>query len=426
LACCFFIGKILEAIMGSRRVVVTGMGMLTPLGADLTTSWNNIKEGKSGIDVISSFDAESFPTFIGGQVPAFAMDQYIPKKESRRMDMFIQYGMVAGMQAFEDSGLEVTPENANRIGLAIGAGIGGLNTIENTHNDLLKGGARKMSPFFVPGAIINMIAGNLSIKYGMRGPNLSIVTACTTGVHNIGHAARMIAYGDADAMLAGGAENATGNLGIGGFCAMKALSKRNDEPQKASRPWDKDRDGFVLSDGAGVMMVEELEHAKKRGAKIYAELVGFGMSGDAYHMTSPPADGYGAALSMENAIKDAKVNLSDIDYINAHGTSTPAGDKAEAQAVKSVFGEHAKNLMVSSTKSMTGHLLGAAGAVESIISVLALNDGVAPPTINLDNPDEGCDLDFVAHTAKEKSMTYTLCNSFGFGGTNGSVLFKKY
>jgi 3-oxoacyl-[acyl-carrier-protein] synthase II len=421
-----FYWKILEAIMGSRRVVITGMGMLTPLGANLNTSWNNIKEGKSGIDVISSFDAEPFPTFIGGQVPAFDMDQYIPKKESRRMDMFIQYGMVAGMQAFDDSGLEVTPENANRIGLAIGAGIGGLNSIENTHNDLLKGGARKMSPFFVPGAIINMIAGNLSIKYGMRGPNLSIVTACTTGVHNIGHAARMIAYGDADAMLAGGAENATGNLGIGGFCAMKALSKRNEEPQRASRPWDKDRDGFVLSDGAGVMMVEELEHAKKRGAKIYAELVGFGMSGDAYHMTSPPADGYGAALSMENAIKDAKVNLSEIDYINAHGTSTPAGDKAEAQAVKTVFGDHAKNLMVSSTKSMMGHLLGAAGAVESIISVLALNDGVAPPTINLDNPDEGCDLDFVAHTAKEKSMNYTLCNSFGFGGTNGSVLFKKY
>jgi len=412
--------------MNSRRVVVTGMGMLTPVGSNMDSSWENLKAGKSGIAVLENMDTGPFPTKIGGSVPEFDMSEYMPPKEARKMDMFIQYGMVAGIQAIEDSGLQVTEENATRIGLAVGAGIGGLNTIEKNYDAFLKGGARKISPFFVPGAIINMIAGNLSIKYGIRGPNISIVTACTTGVHNIGHAARMIAYGDADAMIAGGAEMATGNLGIGGFCSAKALSRRNDEPEKASRPWDRDRDGFVLSDGAGVMVLEELEHAKARGAKIYAEVAGFGMSGDAYHMTSPPADGAGAALSMDNALKDAKVNPEQVAYINAHGTSTPAGDIAEATAVKSVFASCADKVMVSSTKSMTGHLLGAAGAVESIITALAIHDGVVPPTINLDNPDEGCDLDFVPHTARDVNMEYALCNSFGFGGTNGSLLFKKF
>lgn len=412
--------------MNSRRVVVTGMGMLTPVGSDMNSSWDNLKAGKSGIGLLTNMDTEPFPTKIGGSVPEFDMAQYLPPKESRKMDMFIQYGMVAGIQAIEDSGLEVTEENATRIGLAVGAGIGGLNTIEKNYDAFLKGGARKISPFFVPGAIINMIAGNLSIKYGIRGPNISIVTACTTGVHNIGHAARMIAYGDAEVMIAGGAEMATGNLGIGGFCSAKALSRRNDEPEKASRPWDRDRDGFVLSDGAGVMVLEDLEHAQKRGAKIYAEVVGFGMSGDAYHMTSPPADGAGAALSMSNALRDAGVNPEQVQYINAHGTSTPAGDIAEATAVKSVFNNCADKVMVSSTKSMTGHLLGAAGAIESIITALTVRDDVVPPTINLDNPDEGCDLDFVPHTARDVKIEYALCNSFGFGGTNGSLLFKKF
>jgi 3-oxoacyl-[acyl-carrier-protein] synthase II len=342
------------------------------------------------------------------------------------MDAFIQYGIVAGMQAMQDAGLDINEANANRIGAAIGSGIGGLGLIEENHSSLVNGGPRKISPFFVPSTIVNMIAGHLTIMYGMRGPSISIATACTSGVHNIGHAARIIAYNDADVMLAGGAEKASTPLGVGGFGAARALSTRNDNPQAASRPWDKDRDGFVLGDGAGMMVLEEYEHAKQRGAKIYAEIVGFGMSSDAYHMTSPPENGAGAALAMENALRDAGVTTSQIGYINAHGTSTPAGDKAETQAVKSVFGSDANRVMVSSTKSMTGHLLGAAGAIESIFTVLALRDQAVPPTINLDNPDEGCDLDFVPHEARQtKDMEFTLCNSFGFGGTNGSLIFHR-
>ena len=341
------------------------------------------------------------------------------------MDIFIQYGMVASIQAIEDSGLETTEENAGRIGVAVGSGIGGLTMIEKNYDNILANGPRKISPFFVPGSIINMISGNLSIKYGYKGPNIAIVTACTTGTHNIGFSARMIQQGDADVMVAGGAEMATSQLGLGGFAAARALSTRNDDPQAASRPWDKDRDGFVLSDGAGVMVLEEYEHAKARGAKIYAELTGFGMSGDAYHMTSPPADGSGAAASMSNAIRDAGLNSDAVDYINAHGTSTPAGDVAETLAVKSVMGDAAKKVAVSSTKSMIGHLLGAAGAVEAIFSVLAINDNVAPPTINLDNPDEGCDLNYVAHTAQQRNIEVAVSNSFGFGGTNGSLVFQS-
>lgn len=343
-----------------------------------------------------------------------------------KMDAFIQYGVAAGMQAMQDAGLDITEANASRIGAAIGSGIGGLGLIEENHTALVNGGPRKISPFFVPSTIVNMIAGHLTIMYGLRGPSISIATACTSGVHNIGHAARIIAYNDADVMVAGGAEKASTPLGVGGFGAARALSTRNDNPQAASRPWDKDRDGFVLGDGAGMMVLEEYEHAKKRGAKIYAEVVGFGMSSDAYHMTSPPEDGSGAALAMVNALRDAGITTSQIGYINAHGTSTPAGDKAETQAVKSVFGEDAYKVMVSSTKSMTGHLLGAAGAVESIFTVLALRDQAIPATINLDNPDEGCDLDYVPHDARQvKDMEYTLCNSFGFGGTNGSLVFRK-
>ncbi|AUC41177.1 3-oxoacyl-acyl-carrier-protein synthase, KASII [Dickeya solani RNS 08.23.3.1.A] len=341
------------------------------------------------------------------------------------MDAFIQYGVVAGIQAMQDSGLEVTEANASRIGAAIGSGIGGLGLIEENHSALVHGGPRKISPFFVPSTIVNMVAGHLSIMFGLRGPTISIATACTSGVHNIGHAARIIAYNDADVMLAGGAEKASTPLGVGGFGAARALSTRNDNPQAASRPWDKDRDGFVLGDGAGILVLEEYEHAKKRGAKIYAEIVGFGMSSDAYHMTSPPESGAGAALAMENALRDAGITTEQVGYINAHGTSTAAGDKAEAQAVKSVFGADTR-VLVSSTKSMIGHLLGAAGAVESIFCLLALRDKAVPPTINLDNPDEGCDLDFVAHEARQvTNMEYTLCNSFGFGGTNGSLVFRK-
>ena len=341
------------------------------------------------------------------------------------MDLFIQYGIAAGIQAFDDSGLTVNEQNADRIGVAVGSGIGGLGLIEDNHNALLSGGPRKISPFFVPSTIVNMIAGHLSIMRGLRGPNIAISTACSTGVHNIGHAARMIAYGDADAMLAGGSEKASTPMGMGGFAAARALSTRNDDPQAASRPWDRDRDGFVLGDGAGMMVLEEYEHAKARGAKIYAELVGFGMSGDAYHMTSPPADGAGAALAMVNAIRDAGVDVSQIQYVNAHGTSTPAGDIAETRAVKSVFGDFSKQVMVSSTKSMTGHLLGAAGSVEAIFTVMSLKDQAIAPTINLDNPDDECDLDYVPHEARQAHIEYALCNSFGFGGTNGSLLFRK-
>ncbi|WP_413529476.1 beta-ketoacyl-ACP synthase II [Rahnella inusitata] len=412
--------------MSKRRVVVTGLGMLSPVGNTVESTWNALLAGQSGISLIDHFDTSAYATRFAGLVKDFNCEEFIPRKDARKMDAFIQYGITAGIQAMQDSGLEVTAENATRIGAAIGSGIGGLGLIEENHTSLVNGGPRKISPFFVPSTIVNMIAGHLSIMFGLRGPSISIATACTSGVHNIGHAARIIAYNDADVMLAGGAEKASTPLGVGGFGAARALSTRNDNPQAASRPWDKDRDGFVLGDGAGIMVLEEYEHARKRGAKIYAEIVGFGMSSDAYHMTSPPEDGAGAALAMENALNDAGISASAIGYINAHGTSTAAGDKAEAQAVKSVFGADAHKVLVSSTKSMTGHLLGAAGAVESIFTVLSLRDQAVPPTINLDNPDEGCDLDFVAHEARQvKGMEYTLCNSFGFGGTNGSLVFRK-
>ncbi|QPR27469.1 beta-ketoacyl-ACP synthase II [Edwardsiella hoshinae] len=412
--------------MSKRRVVVTGLGMLSPVGNTVDSTWNALLAGQSGISLIDHFDTSAYATRFAGLVKDFNCEEHISRKDARKMDLFIQYGIMAGIQAFHDSGLEITEENAPRIGAAIGSGIGGLGLIEENHSALMHGGPRKISPFFVPSTIVNMVAGHLSIMLGLRGPSISIATACTSGVHNIGHAARMIAYGDADAMLAGGAEKASTQLGVGGFGAARALSTRNDDPQAASRPWDKDRDGFVLGDGAGILVLEEYQHALARGAKIYAELVGFGMSSDAYHMTSPPADGAGAALAMANALRDAGVTPEQVGYINAHGTSTSAGDKAETQAVKRVYGDAAARVMVSSTKSMTGHLLGAAGAVESIFTILALRDQVVPPTINLDNPDEGCDLDFVPHEARQVSgLEYALCNSFGFGGTNGSIIFRK-
>lgn len=411
--------------MSKRRVVVTGLGLLSPVGNDYVSTWQNIIAGQSGIGPITSFDASAFTTHFAGEVKNFDVEAYIPKKECKKMDKFIQFGIAAGKQALAHSGLEISPQNADRVGVAIGSGIGGLGLIEENHTKLMKSGPRKISPFFVPATITNMISGFLSIMEGLKGPNLNIVTACTTGVHNIGVAARTIAYGDADAMLAGGAESSICPLGLGGFAAARALSTRNDAPQIASRPWDKDRDGFVMGEGAGVVMLEEYEFARARGATIYAELVGFGMSGDAYHMTSPPESGEGAARAMKNALNDAKVNADEVGYINAHGTSTPAGDVAEVGAVKTIFAEHANKVLVSSTKSMTGHLLGAAGAIEAIFTILALKDQVAPPTINLDEPGEGCDLDFVANQAKEIKMAYALCNSFGFGGTNGSLLFKK-
>jgi len=411
--------------MSKRRVVVTGIGLLSPVGPNVKTSWEAIVNGVSGITAIEHFDCSEVATKIAGTVKGFDANDYMDTKTARKMDGFIQYGIGAAIQAYRDSGLSIDESNAGRIGAAIGSGIGGLGFIEKNHQALVKSGPRKVSPFFVPGSIINMIAGNLSIMLGFKGPNISITTACTTGVHNIGAAARMIQYGDADAMFAGGAENASTPLGIAGFAAARALSTRNDAPEQASRPWDKDRDGFVLGDGAGVMVLEEYEHAKKRGAKIYAELTGFGMSGDAYHMTSPPEDGAGAASAMVNALADAKLNADSIGYINAHGTSTKAGDLAETTAVKSVFGAAASKVLVSSTKSMTGHLLGAAGSVEAIFSVLAIKDKVAPPTINLDNPDEGCDLDYVPNQAKQVELQHVLCNSFGFGGTNGSLIFSR-
>jgi len=411
--------------VSKRRVVVTGLGMLSPVGNTVASTWNALLAGQSGISLIDHFDTSAYATRFAGLVKDFNSEDFIPRKEARKMDAFIQYGVAAGIQAMQDSGLEVTEANASRIGAAIGSGIGGLGLIEENHGALVHGGPRKISPFFVPSTIVNMVAGHLSIMFGLRGPTISIATACTSGVHNIGHAARIIAYNDADVMLAGGAEKASTPLGVGGFGAARALSTRNDNPQAASRPWDKDRDGFVLGDGAGILVLEEYEHAKKRGAKIYAEIVGFGMSSDAYHMTSPPENGAGAALAMENALRDAGITTEQVGYINAHGTSTAAGDKAETQAVKSVFGADTR-VLVSSTKSMIGHLLGAAGAVESIFCIQALRDKAVPPTINLDNPDEGCDLDFVAHEARQvTNMEYTLCNSFGFGGTNGSLVFRK-
>jgi 3-oxoacyl-[acyl-carrier-protein] synthase II len=409
-----------------RRVVVTGLGAVSPVGLSAADSWESVLKGRSGIAHLDVFDVSEFSTRIGGSIRNFDITDYISDKEARKMDVFIHYGLAAGCQAFEHSGVEVTAQNADRIGVAIGAGIGGITGIENGHNAFLKGGPRKISPFFVPSNIINMISGNLSIKYGLQGPNFAIVTACTTGTHNIGEAARVIKYGDADVMVAGGSEMATSPTSLGGFASAKALSRRNDEPELASRPWDRDRDGFVLSDGAGVMVLEELEHASRRGATIYAELVGFGMSADAYHMTQPPAGGEGAARCMRHALRDAGLNPEDIDYINAHGTSTPAGDLAETLAVKSVLGVHAYKVAVSSTKSMTGHMLGAAGGIEAIFSVRALCDQVAPPTINLDNPDPECDLDYIPHQARELRLKHAMSNSFGFGGTNGTLIFKKF
>lgn len=412
--------------MSKRRVVVTGLGMLSPVGNTADISWQSLLNGQSGITNIEHFDTTEFPTKFAGLVKDFDPEQFgISRKDARKMDLFIQYGVAAGLQALEDSGLQVTEQNADRIGVSIGSGIGGLGLIEQNHSSLMAGGPRKLSPFFVPSTIINMAAGHLSIMKGLRGPNVAITTACTTGTHAIGFAARMIAYGDADVMVCGGAEKASTPMGMGGFAAAKALSTRNDEPQKASRPWDKDRDGFVLGDGAGVLVLEEYEHAKARGAKIYAEFVGFGMSADANHMTAPPEDGAGAALAMTNALKDAGLSADQIGYVNAHGTSTPLGDLAELRAVKATFGTHTSKLLVSSTKSMTGHLLGAAGAIEAIITVLALRDQVAPPTINLDQPDDECDLDLVPHVAKSAHFEYALSNSFGFGGTNGSLIFKR-
>ncbi len=411
--------------MSKRRVVVTGMGMLTPVGNTVESSWKALLSGRSGIQTIEHFDTTGFSTTFAGMLNDFNCEDYMSKKDARKMDVFIQYGIAASIQAMKDSGLEITEENAERIGVAIGSGIGGLGLIEVNHRLYLEKGARKISPFFVPSTIVNMIAGHVSIRYGLRGPNIAISTACTTGLHNIGHAARMIAYGDADAMLAGGAEKASTELGMGGFGSAKALSSRNDNPQAASRPWDRDRDGFVLGDGAGVMVLEEYEHAKARGAKIYCELVGFGMSGDAYHMTSPTPDGSGGALAMKAAIRDAKITPQDIGYINAHGTSTFAGDRAETHGICMAFGDAAKTTMVSSTKSMIGHLLGAAGSVESIITAMSLYDQAIAPTINLDNPDDECTLDYVPHEARQVKMEYALCNSFGFGGTNGSLIFKK-
>ena len=411
--------------MNGRRVVVTGLGMVSPVGLSVEETWQNILAGKSGAATIEAFDVSAYSTRFSASVKAFDASPYLAAKDSRKMDVFVQYGMAAGIQAMDDSGFEVTEANAGRIGAAIGSGIGGIGQIEKNTEIVRTSGPRKISPFFVPGSIINMIAGNLSVKYNMQGPNLAIVTACTSGTHNIGLGARLIAQGDADAMLVGGAEMATTPVGLGGFAAARALSTRNDDPAAASRPWDKDRDGFVLGDGAGVMLLEEYESAKARGARIYAELTGFGMSGDAYHMTLPPEDGRGAAAAMRNAINDAQLPVEELDYINAHGTSTNAGDKAESEAVKSVMGAAAANVAVSSTKSMIGHLLGAAGAVEAIFSVLALRDQVAPPTINLDNPEEGCDLNYVPHTAQQRVIRNVLSNSFGFGGTNGSLLFRK-
>ena len=411
--------------MSKRRVVVTGMGMLTPLGVDLESSWQGLTAGKSGVAPIQSFDTTDYPVRFGGHVPEFDISEYLPPKEARRMDGFMQFGLVAGVQAMRDSGLEVTDENRDRIGVAVGSGIGGIVTIETCHDVVNNRGPAKVSPFFVPSCIINMIAGHLSIMYGLQGPNIAITTACTTGTHNIGFGARLIAAGDADAMVVGGAEKSTSPTTMAGFAAMRALSTRNEQPERASRPWDRDRDGFVLSDASAVLVLEEYEHAKTRGARIYCELAGFGMSADASHITSPSENGQGAARSMQNALNDAQMPANEISYINAHGTSTLLGDIAETMAIKTVMGSDADNVAVSSTKSMIGHALGAAGSVEAVISVLALRDQVAPPTINLDNPDEGCDLDYVPHRAKEMPIRASLSNSFGFGGTNGTLIFKQ-
>jgi 3-oxoacyl-[acyl-carrier-protein] synthase II len=411
--------------MSKRRVVVTGLGIISPVGNDVATAWANITAGHSGIGQITHFDASTFPTRIAGEIRDFDPAQYVAAKDVKKMDPFIHYGIAASIQALADAGLKPHEHDEERIGVAVGAGIGGIGTIEKTAITYHEAGQRKISPFFVPSSIINMASGNLSIMLGLKGPNIACVTACTTATHNIGLAMRMIQYGDADVMIAGGAEYATVGTAVGGFCSARAMSTRNDEPAKASRPWDRDRDGFVLSDGAGVLVIEDYEHAKARGARIYCEVVGFGMSGDAFHMTSPPEDGDGARRSMAAAIADAKVNPDEIGYVNAHATSTGVGDIAEVNAIKSCFGDYAKKLPVSSTKSMTGHLLGAAGGVEAIFSILGMRDGVIPPTINLDNPGEGCDLDFVPHTARQAKLDIVLSNSFGFGGTNGTLVFRK-
>lgn len=407
-----------------RRVVVTGIGMVTPLGLTTQETWQALLAGKSGAGPITQFDASAFTTRFAASVKNFDPTVYLNPKEARKFDIFVQYAVAATKQAMDDSGLQITDSNSHRVGVAVGSGIGGLPSIEKTHQILMESGPRRISPFFIPGTIINMAPGVISMQYKAKGPNISIVTACTTGAHNIGYAMRTIAYGDADVMISGGAEMATSPLGVGGFAACRALSTRNDAPEKASRPWDKDRDGFVLGDGAGILILEEYEHAKKRGAKIYAELLGFGMSADAYHITSPDPDASGFVATMSNALKDAGISADKVDYINAHGTSTPAGDEVEVKAVKILFGEHAKKLAMSSTKSMTGHLLGAAGAVEAIFSILAIRDQIAPPTINLDNPSEGCDIDLIPHTARKMKIEVALSNSFGFGGTNGSLIFR--
>jgi 3-oxoacyl-[acyl-carrier-protein] synthase II len=409
--------------LSNRRVVVTGLGIISPVGNTIAEAWDNLIAGRTGIARITRFDPSQFASHMAGEVKNFEVEQFLNPKEARRMDLFIQYGMVAGIQAIRDSGIEVTEANAERIGINIGSGIGGLPLIEETHAILMESGPRKISPFFIPGSIINMISGNLSILYGIKGPNLGIVTACTSGLHAIGLSARLIAYGDAEVMVAGGAEGAISQLGIGGFAAARALSTRNDDPATASRPWDKDRDGFVLGEGSGVLVLEEYEHAKRRGAKIYAEVAGFGMSGDAYHMTAPSTDG--PRRSMLNAIRDAGVNADQLNYINAHGTSTPLGDKNETDAIKLALGDAAYKTVVNSTKSMTGHLLGGAGGVESIFSVLAVHHQVSPPTINVFSQDPECDLDYCANTARDMKIDFALKNNFGFGGTNGSLVFKR-
>jgi 3-oxoacyl-[acyl-carrier-protein] synthase II len=411
--------------LSKRKVVVTGLGIVSPVGNTVADAWSNIVAGKSGITNITKFDASAFASQVAGEVKGFDVDQYLSPKEARRMDTFIQYGLAAGIQAVRDAGIEVTDENAERIGVSIGSGIGGLQLIEDTDKVYQESGPRKISPFFIPGTIINMISGNLSIMYGFKGPNIAIVTACTTATHAIGDAARFIEYGDADVMIAGGAEAAITELGVGGFAAARALSTRNDDPATASRPWDVDRDGFVIGEGAGVLVLEEYEHAKARGAKIYCELAGFGMSADAYHMTSPSENGEGAARCMRNALRNAGINPDEVDYVNAHGTSTPAGDVAETQALKGFFGDYAKKVAVSSTKSMTGHLLGAAGGIEAVFSALAVRDQIVPPTINIFNQDPQCDLDYVPNVARNMKIDVAISNSFGFGGTNGTIVFRK-
>ncbi len=411
--------------MARRRVVITGLGIVSPVGNSIDQAWQNIIAGKSGIGRVTRFDASTFPTQIAGEVKDFDIGTYLSPKEARRMDTFIHYGMSAGIQAVKDAGLDAHSLDSERIGVAIGSGIGGLPLIENTHDEYIKSGIRKVSPFFVPGSIINMISGNLSIMYGFKGPNIALVTACTTGTHSVGEAGRIIEYGDADIMIAGGAEATVSPLGMGGFCAARALSTRNDDPTTASRPWDKDRDGFVLGEGAGVLVLEEYEHAKARGARIYGELAGYGMSADANHMTAPCEDGDGARRCMLAALKNAGMNPEDIQYVNAHGTSTPLGDKAETIAVKRAFGDHARKLVVNSTKSMTGHLLGAAGGIEAVFSALAIYHQISPPTINIFNQDEQCDLDYCANEARQMKIDAAISNSFGFGGTNGSVVFRR-